>query len=257
MSLGTYSVKGSIQCILCQSVVSGVSPTIPVPYYFWTSPLGSSRSSQCVCMPGFTGTNCEYSVCSSTLPGASKGSMLFKADTKLRQFSANASAYALLDIQTYLYELLHVGVDVNGDGNITSVEMTVALSNRLVYSSGMMSLPIWCRTAEKESYCYEDFDGVVEVSSIYADAIANFNISGTFDGSGNFIPLFPEVYQIHCRSEYFVSYKLDLSCYILGLHSMQRIRPFNQLLGHYYHAMADSKESSNQTRVWICKRVFK
>ena len=78
-----------------------------------------------------------------------------------------------------------MGVDVNGDGNVTSSEMMTALRNRLIYSSGMEILPIWCRSAQSGSYCYEDFGGaVVEVSSIYNDAMVNFNTSGTFDGSG-------------------------------------------------------------------------
>ena len=110
--------------------------------------------------------------------------MLFQADSKLRQFSANASAYAVIDVMAYLYNLIHVGVDVNGDGNITTTEMFTALNNRLIYSPGMTQLPLWCQSASIDSYCYEDYSGVVEVKSIYEDAIVNFNTSGNFDGSG-------------------------------------------------------------------------
>lgn len=111
--------------------------------------------------------------------------MLFQADTKLRQFSSNASAYSLINIESYLYSLLHVGIDVNGDGNITTTEMLTALGNRLIFSSGMTQLPLWCRSAEVGAYCYEDFGGdMVEVSSVYSDALLNFNLTGTFDGSG-------------------------------------------------------------------------
>lgn len=118
------------------------------------------------------------------MPGVSLGSILFQADTKLRQYSANATAYSAIDISAYLYNLLHVGVDINGDGNITGYEMLTALSNRLVFNSGMEQLPLWCRAAVVGSYCYEDFSGVVELQSIYYDALVNFNMTQTFDGSG-------------------------------------------------------------------------
>ena len=111
--------------------------------------------------------------------------MLFQADTKLRQYSANASAYDTVTIEYYLYNLLHVGVDVNGDGNITTAEMFSALRNRLIYSCGMTQLPLWCQSAQVGAYCYEDFGGsIVEVNSVYIDALLNFNLTGTFDGSG-------------------------------------------------------------------------
>lgn len=156
-----------------------------MPYFFWTSPIGASSSSQCSCQLGYTGTNCEYSVCSDTLIGASLGSILFQADSKLRQYSANASAYSTIDVAAYLYNLLHVGVDVNGDGNITSIEMLTALTNRLIYSPGMTSLPIWCQSARIGSQCYQNSGAnMVEVFSIYTDALNNFNLSGTFDGTG-------------------------------------------------------------------------
>ena len=165
--------------------MSGVSSTVPVPYYFWTSPAGASSSSQCTCQQGYTGTNCEYSTCPATLPGASLGAMLFQADAKLRQFVANASAYAVIDINAYLYNLLHVGVDVNGDGNITTTEMLTALSNRLVYSTGMTQLPLWCQSARAASQCYRGLSSdMVEVSIVYGDAVSNFIAEGTFDGSG-------------------------------------------------------------------------
>ena len=181
---GYFADAGAGQCSLCQSVVAGVSPTVPVPSYHWTSPSGATRG-QCVCQTGFTGTNCEFSACANLLPGASLGSMLFQADTKLRQFSANASAYAIIDVNAYLYNLLHVGIDVNGDGNITVTEMITALTNRLIYSQGLTQLPLWCRSAQVGAYCYSDLGGnFVEVSSVYNDAIANFNLTGTFDGSG-------------------------------------------------------------------------
>ena len=181
--LGSFSAGGASACSLCQSVVAGVSATVPVPYYFWTSPVGAVES-QCVCQNGYTGTNCEFSICSTALPGGSLGSLLFQADSKLRQYAANASAYAAIDVMAYLYNLLHVGFDVNGDGNITTTEMFTALSNRLIYSSGMASLPLWCRSASTDAYCYEDFSGVVEVKSMYDDAFSNFNSTGNFDGSG-------------------------------------------------------------------------
>ena len=107
--------------------------------------------------------------------------MLFQADTKLRQYSSNASAYATIDVETYLHNLVRVGIDVNGDGNVTAVEMLTALSNRLIYSPGMTQLPLWCQSAKVDSYCYEGF---VDVDIIFNDALVNFNSTGNFDGSG-------------------------------------------------------------------------
>lgn len=91
----------------------------------------------------------------------------------------------MINVEAYLYNLLRVGIDVNGDGNITTTEMLTALKNRLIFSPGMLQLPLWCRSAMIGSYCYEDYGGdIVEVNSIFNDAVVNYNITGTFDGSG-------------------------------------------------------------------------
>ena len=181
--IGSFSASGASLCSLCQSIVPGVSATTLIPYYYWTSPLGAIQQ-ECTCAIGYTGTNCEFSMCSAYLPGASLGSLLFQADTKLRQFSANASAYSMLDVSMYLYNLLQVGVDTNGDGNITRVEMMVALGNRLIYSPGMPALNLWCQTATFGSNCYNQLGDVVPVQTIFSDALMNFNLSNSFDGSG-------------------------------------------------------------------------
>ena len=179
--IGSFSAAGASQCNLCQSLVAGVSPTVAVPYYFWTSPQGASSSAQCICQKGYTGTNCEFSLCPYVLPGGSLGSLLLQADTKIRQFSAAPSAIESVSVESYLFNLIQVGVDMNGDGNITTSEMLTALRNRLIFSSGMTQLPLWCVTADVWSYCYE---GIVEVKAIYTQALANFRATGYFDGSG-------------------------------------------------------------------------
>jgi hypothetical protein len=94
---------------------------------------------------------------------------------------ANTTAFALTDIQIYLFNLLRVDVDVNGDGTITRAEVMTALSNRLVYSSGMTNLKLWCRFASVSADCFTDS---VQLNDIYADAMLNFNSTQTFDGSG-------------------------------------------------------------------------
>ena len=164
--------------------MSGVSPTVSVPYYYWTSPQGASSSTLCACQKGYTGTNCEFSVCPDTLPGGSFGSVFFQADTKLRQFTTSASE--TVTIEAYLNNLIRVGVDVNGDGVITTAELLTALGNRLIYSDGMTQLPLWCITAKVWSYCYE---GVVEVQNLFDQAMANYIATGYFDGSGTKIDL--------------------------------------------------------------------
>ena len=90
----------------------------------------------------------------------------------------------MVDINAYLYNLLQVGVDTNGDGNITRTEMMVALENRLIYSTGMVDLNLWCQTASFGSYCYGDLGDNVPVASMYSDALENFNQINSFDGSG-------------------------------------------------------------------------
>ncbi len=117
--------------------------------------------------------------------------MLFQADAKLRQFTSNATAYATIDVEAYLYNLLHVSVDVNGDGNITIAEMLTSLRNRLIFSPGMTQLPLWCSSAHLGAYCYSELGGnLVEVGSMFRDALSNFNTTGTFDGSGECSNLF-------------------------------------------------------------------
>ena len=238
--------------------MSGVSPTVKIPYYFWTAPEGATSPSQCICQPRFTGTNCEYSVCSNTLPGASLGSILFQADTKLRQFSSNASAYDVVNVESYLYNLLHVGVDVNGDGNITIAEMLTALNNRLIYSAGMTQLPLWCRSAEVGAYCYDNFGGdMVEVLSIYSDALLNFNLSGTFDGSGECFTSFSHV--VHSpvsRCGRADQHERHLSCPFLECRYLPSLRSFYPSFSDNHNPVEYRQQSSNQTCLWICQRIL-
>ena len=82
--------------------------------------------------------------------------------------------------------LLSVQVDLNGDGNITTLEMLQALSYRSI--SSIPTIQLWCETAVRGSVCYDPVDpGYIETSVIFDDMVNNFLTSSqhTFDGSGN------------------------------------------------------------------------
>jgi hypothetical protein len=92
-------------------------------------------------------------------------------------------------VSGYLYNLLRVEVDVNGDGNITRSEMVNALKTSQLYSRSIDVLKLWCQSTDVSpnrptNFCYENFNDVVQVSDMFRDAMSNFNATGTFDGSG-------------------------------------------------------------------------
>lgn len=200
---GTYSdgsnyINGiyATSCKLCQaSAGGGVSSTVVNPSFNWE---GGPTASQCICSVGWTGTNCEYSKCSTTLIGGSLGSILFNADPKLNQYASNASAYNIVDVGRYVMDFIRVGIDVDGDGVIYRSEFMTALKYRKVYSTGMSALPVWCQNATATSYCYADQDDSVPTMSIFADAMKNFRFGPfrNFDGSGMYILVMYYIYTL-------------------------------------------------------------
>ena len=178
---GYYSASGASVCAYCG----------PNPYsynYHWVSPTAATLQSQCHCDVGWTGTNCEYNKCSTTLSGASLGSLLVQSDAQLTVYSQtfNTSTEQIKNAKAYLGTLLSVTVDLNGDGNITTAEMLSALSYRSI--SLLPQLKLWCRTTIPGGYCYADRNpNMVEVTDMYNDMVNNFLTSAahTFDGSGN------------------------------------------------------------------------
>ena len=72
-----------------------VTPTLCGGYatfnfnYHWMSAARSTAQANCYCDVGYTGSNCEFSRCTSLLPGSSLGSMLAQSDLNLRQYSLN------------------------------------------------------------------------------------------------------------------------------------------------------------------------
>ena len=212
MRSGTYSPSGSTRLASCLTCASGYFSVEAAASCTWCATLGpgylalSSNNVpmrwaggplqyQCTCQVGYTGDDCEYNRCSDNLRGSSLGAMLFLSDTQMRLYSQNYNSSnpdQLRATYAYVATLLKTSVDMNGDGNITVAEMKNALIYRSVWSSGMIHLPLWCRSASRplSAYCYQDRNPeMIETQQIFVDAMQNFITSPkhTFDGSS--IPL--------------------------------------------------------------------
>jgi hypothetical protein len=85
-------------------------------------------------------------------------------------------------LETYLFHLLSIDIDVNGDGTITYQEMLSYLESRSIYTEGMENaLPLWCSSPSSCQY------SGYSVASLFEEAL-NFFITSTmhkFDGSGS------------------------------------------------------------------------
>jgi hypothetical protein len=187
-SQGYYSNPGATACSTCASL-STVPLAVQTPPLttHWTSSFPYAQYT-CICESQYTGNNCEYLGCSSILPGTSLGSILFDADTQLAQYTAsfNSTAEQIFDALIYLTNLLFTNVDINGDGNITRVEMLQYLSYLSVYNVNTTAyVTLWCQVAVAGSYCYDNTDSIL-VTDMYNDAVNNFYAAPyhTFDGSG-------------------------------------------------------------------------
>jgi hypothetical protein len=115
--------------------------------------------------------------------GGSLGTLLFYADSTLNQASKDITA-GVIDmaaLETYLYHLLSVDIDVTGDGTITFQEMIYYLDSRSIYTAGIENLPLWCSSP---SSCH--YSGY-PVTSLFDEALAFFETSlkHKFDGSGS------------------------------------------------------------------------
>lgn len=204
---GTNSTTGSVVCISCPDGYYSISgydcqwcgamdnPLLAVDKkYRW---VGGPTKQQCHCVPGYSrSSNCATNECGTNvdIPGMSLGSLLMNSDIQLRTYSATIGTFAgkpttqdqfdrLNAAYGYLYNLLAIDVDVNGDSNITRSEMTDALRFREVSIANSDSIPVWCKIATTGNCLNKD---VVQVKDIYSDALNNFkdSLKHTFDGSG-------------------------------------------------------------------------
>jgi hypothetical protein len=157
---------------------------------------GGPTKLQCHCVPGYSrSSNCEINQCGTNMdiPEMSLGSLLMNSDVQLRAYSSSMGPFAeaptdqdqqdqLHAAYGYLYNLLAIDVDVDGDSNITRSEMKNALRFRQVSIANWDSIPVWCKTAVAGNCLNKD---VVQVKDIYSDAVRNFQSSSknTFDGS--------------------------------------------------------------------------
>lgn len=206
---GTFSVAGSKACATCQDGYYSISgekcqwcgaignPTLAFDEdYRW---VGGPTRQECRCEPGFSqSSNCLMNECGTNadIPGMSLGSLLMNSDIQLRTYSDTLGAFAknpmtqdqkdrLSAAYGYLYNLLAIDVDVDGDSNITRSEVMDALRFRQVSIANSDSIPLWCRKAVAGN-CLNLDVVQVQVKDIYSDALKNFNesVKHTFDGSG-------------------------------------------------------------------------
>lgn len=178
----TFADEGSSVCTPCYNrngpLPSGLAPSA-------TFFEGGPAKYQCICAVGYTGDYCQLRACSDSLIGGSLGALLFHSDLNLAKYSRefNKTSSQIFDATQYLKSLLYVMVDMDGDGSISTNEMVASLTFRSVGVQDL-NLPIWCTSAVRGSYCYNNKN--VDVDSIFNDAINNFMSSEdhTFDGSG-------------------------------------------------------------------------
>lgn len=192
---GYYSINGSD----CQWCGAQYDHTLKFnnKTYHWT---GGPTKQQCYCEKGYTMSSlCTVKECGKAfdIPSLSLGSLLLNSDMQLRIFTASLGNIAELpsplvtlnqhdqlnSAYDYLYKLISVGLDINGDGNITRAEIESALNVRSVSVANASFFPVWCIRPVAGSLCYQL---EVEVKQMYNDALSNFKNSSKhyFDGSG-------------------------------------------------------------------------
>ena len=110
------------------------------------------------------------------------GSLLLNSDVTLQQYTAtysSSSVDTLNSAAVYLKNLIN-SIDVNGDTDITSMEMQYMLKVKSI-SNFNTNRYVWCKTPISECSVSK-----VSVRTMFSNALDNFNTPPfhTFDGSG-------------------------------------------------------------------------
>jgi hypothetical protein len=190
-STGGESVSDCLTCDYAHYAPSGSSSCTPC----WSNPTNThfyggnlTSQSDCVCLPGWSGLNCDTDSCPDSLSLGSLGSLLIQSEITLKKYSSKFSptdADQTRSATEYFDDLLSILVDDDGDGTITTTELLSALNTRSVYSAGMDSLPAWCTSAgAADKPCYATS---VPRATMYNDGVQNYLYSEKhqFDGSGS------------------------------------------------------------------------
>jgi hypothetical protein len=172
---GRYSTAGSPVCKTCATNISNVD--------HWS---GGGLLSDCVCIPGWSGSDCELDKCSDVLR-ISLGSLYLMANRLLRSYSELFYEIDRAIARAHLFDLITITLDVDGDQVITRDEFLIALADGSVDSLHMRTadFPAWCRNVlDVKSPCsYES----IPTEEIFNDAYNNYlnSPSHTFDGSAS------------------------------------------------------------------------
>jgi len=200
MDYSTEGNEGYSVCTKCDTSngystigLTGQSECTPIPngYYYIlgntkTSYCGTNNKTQhwigggynrstCRCAQDWSGTLCEIPSCPAYLPLVSLGSLLFNSDRTLLE----APKLDILNTLRYLFNLLSVSIDVNGDGIISTDEMLNYLQSRSIYSTSMESFPLWYGPDGTSHSIYDVADMYNEAKSLYQKSPKY-----KFDGSG-------------------------------------------------------------------------
>ena len=160
------------------------------PNYHWESDASTKSQDDCRCSTGWSGSNCEFDDCDKVLQALSLGSLFVQSDSKLQQYTtvqskSTQSQYfvpdsVVISVKQYLRSLLATQVDLNGDGNVTALEMRSALTYRSIQNIPD-NLQLWRTIAQQNSVSYKD---KITLNELQSQMMANFmKPPFTFDGS--------------------------------------------------------------------------
>ena len=153
------------------------------PAYVSVAPRDSEQT--CRCKEGRVGLGCKLARCSDAMPvGFTLGSLILNSDVTLQQFTASyysSSVDTLNSAAVYLKNLIN-SIDVNGDTDITSMEMQYMLKVKSIsnFKTNIYGY-VWCATPTTGCSVSK-----VSVRTMFSNARANFHTAPfhTFDGSG-------------------------------------------------------------------------
>lgn len=130
---------------------------------------------------------CEFKACSVRLPTLTLGAMYFYSDRRLRQYAQlfePGDNQTISEVSRYLYALLNVNVDRNGDGVLTKYEFIDALHDKGVgFSIGPDNTKLWCKDSNSlMEHCYEESgnttapisSAIIDTEVLFQDALRNF-----------------------------------------------------------------------------------
>ena len=179
---GTYALQGSSSCTPCPagyySVSAGSSTCSECPALHFSPYPGSTSCTACPSNSYYTPPGSSACHCNPIQAPGSLCSLLFQSDVTLVSYSASYTNQTdLFGVSQYLYSMLKIEVDINGDGIITRTEIVAALRYRSITSAAIDAIPVWISANYTDS---------VPVQILRDDAMMLFanSLQHSFDGSG-------------------------------------------------------------------------